>query len=148
MKNTKNYSLQEINYAYAAGIIDGEGCICIYHYIKPNGKHAYAGHVNVRTTTKQLTEWLQKQLGGACSVPKKVPGYKQLYQWKQFGSNALFTLSNLFPYLIVKHRHVVIYLRFYKTILRRKYDRAGLDNAIKEERDGLIEEMHKLAKGG
>lgn len=134
-------------YAYAAGIFDGEGWVSIYHYKRPKG-HLYGGEIAVKSTTKQLIVWLQKEFGGNFHVPKRILKNKQGYLWRQFGSNAIITLIKFFPYLIVKKQHAAIYFKFYKSILKTKNMKAGLDKVTIQERDKLIDQIHKLAKGG
>ena len=46
--------------AYTAGIIDGEGCICL----DKHGKHGIELKVSVGNTKEWLLQWLKMQYGG------------------------------------------------------------------------------------
>lgn len=147
------YSLIDLKHAYIAGIVDGEGCVSISCHIR-KGRKNYEGSVSVSSTTKELTEWLYKELGGCCYAASKRanPKLRQGYIWVQKGKKALATLKHLYPYCIVKRKQIEVYAKYYQSILEWRLQAQGkhgvLDEATVKKRDSLIDEMHRLNKGG
>lgn len=91
--------LNDIQKAYLAGIIDGEGCITIHKGV-PN----YQVWLRVGSTNKSLVEYLQGLLGGTIRIQRQ-PSYRhaRLYLWGLFAADGVrMILREVLPYLIVK----------------------------------------------
>lgn len=149
MRNTKDLA-SEVKFAYAAGILDGEGSVIIYKKDRPDRKrgHLYGGHITVTSTTEQLIKWLQKEFGGSWQPTKTRAGCKQLYKWTLHGFPGVHVLAKFFPYLIVKRQHARLFFLFYKSINEFEPRKTGLDDATMKERDELVRQMHKLTRKG
>ena len=89
------------DYAYAAGLIDGEGCIGFY----PNGAEAYVLKIEVGMTSRPCLEFLQRLFGGSISSRKWYPGQnKQQYGWNISSRKAEAAIKSLLPFLVEKKR--------------------------------------------
>lgn len=91
----------ETDLAYAAGIIDGEGCVSICRTGRSNGKYSYVPKVVVSMTDKEAIEWMASTLGGNMSSTKLRSG-KTIYSWHLYGPKLLVVMPKLMPYLRVK----------------------------------------------
>lgn len=98
-KWSKKLTVSEWN--YFAGIIDGEGYVCVY----PNSGQYRIG---VGNTNYELIDWLQKKIGGQVkerTMVKKINGgwRKKAWEWTLDGKLTILSLlKKLLPYLIVK----------------------------------------------
>lgn len=103
--------------AYAAGIIDGEGCISIFkHRKRRDTKHGYifALTVRVSNTNEYIINWLKMQFGGGiCKMADRTSkGYKNCWQWSLSGKKASDFLKLVEPYLLIKHPQAEIAIAF------------------------------------
>ena len=78
--------------AYAAGIIDGEGCIGVYqHKLNPKRGEIHPRHilnVKVAMTDKKVILWLYKHFGGSWR--------KQKYRSMKFGTKEFKRWKNVY----------------------------------------------------
>src|SRR3990167_1375284 len=103
--------LTELQAAYIAGIIDGEGCI----YISKSKvrseigmKHAYYRvGVEVKNTDERMIDFLHKCLGGHKSLQKRqTTNNRQVYVWAAADKDAVVILRLLYEYLQCKKEQV------------------------------------------
>ena len=144
MKRTKENKL-----AYAAGIIDGEGCISIYK--KPIRNGQYQGkltnyHLTVVVTQKdgKMVDWLYGNFGGSVSLHKKWerPDEKcWTHEWTLNYQNAANFLKQVLPFLVSKKKQAEIAIRFQsrmtfgKKLSEHELDlRAEIADEIKKEK--------------
>jgi hypothetical protein len=114
------------NNGYAAGIIDGEGCISIYiskRFDKRQGKYVYRPvlEISAYQGDKRLTDWLQFHYGGAQYEHTMKNSSRPGYQWTapRGKTRELFILEIL-PYLILKHEQALLALEYLR--LPRTWD--------------------------
>ena len=99
-------SLSEVDKAYIAGIVDGEGGIDVRFTGK--GARTPSGRVIVWNTYKPLIDWLTETIGAGRSSSRvranaKVQGTKPCYMWEvNSRQNVLALLHQLLPYLKIK----------------------------------------------
>ena len=110
--------------AYAAGIIDGEGCICIYkHRKRKDTKHGYifALTVRVTNTNEYIINWFKMQFGGGiCKMADRTSrGYKDCWQWAISGKKASDFLKLIEPYLLIKYPQAELAIAFQTKKSRR-----------------------------
>jgi hypothetical protein len=90
--------------AYAAGILDGEGSICLSRQLKA-GKFYYLGRIAISNTSYELLAWMKDQFEGQIyNLSDSRGNYKPLWQWSL--STQWFVLEFLqlvLPFLKVKH---------------------------------------------
>lgn len=140
--------------AYAAGLIDGEGCICIQkssYGTKSNLPPNYALIVVVSTTDAILTPWLHARFGGSVC---KFRGYAPLRGLKQVGMSSRWMVASaeaeqflraVLPYLQLKKQRAEVALRFRGLISRTGRPIAEENRAL---RRGCYEEMRALNQRG
>lgn len=89
--------------SYAAGIIDGEGCVSLFYRHKENGRRYVTPSIQVSNTNKTLLDFLQNSFGGRV-VPVKTsrPNRKPCWCWVVYAKTAMSILRAIYPFLLVK----------------------------------------------
>ena len=103
----KNFS-KELLLAYAAGLIDGEGCIGLYHN-SHNGN--YQLRITVEMVDKSGMEIISNLFKGKWYYKKAKKPRRARQIWMAFNRNAEDALQQLFPYLIVKRTQAELALK-------------------------------------
>lgn len=99
--------------SYAAGIIDGEGCIGIHKHGKHKGGTViYGVRVIVGNTDRRLVEFLKDNFGGSFSKRKVVGNRKKAYAWELSSNLAANFLRIIYPYLLLKQKQAKICIDF------------------------------------
>jgi len=100
--------------AYAAGIIDGEGCIRIVVRRPRNGKSTqHSLMLQVAQKDGILMDWLYGNFGGMVYLKnKKTDGSDWIYEWRIMEKKAAEILKQTLPFLTVKKHQAEIGLRF------------------------------------
>lgn len=89
--------------AYAAGIIDGEGCIFIGEKGGPNPSPHFVLRVQVASVTPALIEWLRRRWEGSVSVsPGRSSEMRDQHRWCISARAAGEFLKVISPYLVIK----------------------------------------------
>lgn len=104
-----------IQLAYAAGIIDGEGCVTIY---KLGGGRSYGLMIRVSMTNLPVVQWLAKALSGLVGTKSRwgKDYYLPQYRWEAVGDHAYAVLSAIRPYVVGKQEQVDLGLKFYERL--------------------------------
>lgn len=93
-----------IDLAWAAGLIDGEGCIMI------RGSVA----VDVQSTSRHLIQRLHDILGGRCSVEsRRTRQNRAVFRWRIYGQEAVAALDHLLPFLVEKKKQAQLACCYY-----------------------------------
>lgn len=89
--------------AYAAGILDGEGSVSLTR----NRKGRWPSpQVSVASTDREVLEWLRHRFGGSISTKKpRQPSHSISYDWKVTDRLALRFLQTVRPYMVI-HRKI------------------------------------------
>lgn len=110
--------MDETLHAYAAGFVDGEGCITINRG-QPNKYHMSLDHnarVFVTNTNLQVLNLLQENYGGTIyrlrSKSERGKGWKSCYVWNLGVKNLVGFLKAILPYLVVKQQQALLALEF------------------------------------
>lgn len=128
--------LNELQKGYIAGIIDGEGSICLTQN-SPNEHRSPA--VTVASTTYEILEYLKNVVGGTISKKTKTEErYKQSWHWAIRGNKSIELLEQITPYLLVpekKYRANLI-ITEYKAVTPRngKYSKEMLEKKLDFEK--------------
>jgi len=106
-----------VNLAYAAGIVDGEGCILVSdHPTRYKGKtperlgtvyRTYSCRVAVATVDSVIAPWMHRHFGGSLCARKR-----QVWSWTLATSDAERFLRLVYPFLKLKKAQAKIALRF------------------------------------
>lgn len=148
--------------AYLAGIVDGEGCLCIYR-VNPAKYNRYQNPcfrsiLNISNTRKELFDWIENHFGNLNqskkhrrSIFKKNSTHERwIYEWVVQGHRLVDICSQLLPYLVLKQRQAQLILEFRKTYeLQKGFGSATpLNPEIIATREDIRVEMCRLnAKG-
>lgn len=110
--------------AYLAGIIDGEGSICISKSIGKGGRSTvYQPIIGVSNTAKGLIDWLHDTFGGTRTeyTPKQTPknARKHVWRWQVTGEDITYILKLIHPFSTIKIDEIEIMLEMRATYVNR-----------------------------
>jgi hypothetical protein len=118
--------MKEFTLAYAAGLMDAEGCFSIYKP-KENGKTtSYQARIVLSSVELALVKWLVETFGGFYTSHRPKKG-RVWYQWNINSHKAASKfLSGILPYLKIKKSEAEVLEEFYAIHgqidpLRRQY---------------------------
>lgn len=131
--------LKEIEKAYLAGIIDGEGTVTLTRQRK---NQTATPSVSVANNNLKLLKWIKSLLGGTIiSKKKRKVDHHDSYAWMIRYDSALRFLKEIRGFLIVKRPHADLILKKYKSVTHRagKYT-----PAMYKKKMQLVAEIRKL----
>ena len=139
-------ALTETQIAYAAGIIDGEGCIVISR--DKNAKHVggigYYLALQVLTTDGLLPNYLKGLFGGNIRKSTDPRGFADRECWYAVSAHAAAVLELVLPYLLVKKDQALLAMEFRKTVGRP--GPGALTDEIRQQRREQYENMRALKR--
>ncbi len=125
----------EIELAYTAGLIDGEGHIIIEATRRSNPKYKCVQHIlmiGCTNTNLEIIEWISKTYGSSKPIRKrnheKNPRWKTAYEWNISAKKALVFLEMIYPYLKIKKEQARLCIEFQKDKMNRKFTTSGITN--------------------
>ena len=136
--------MSETLFAYAAGFIDGEGCIYINRRKQPNRPKVYnVVTIHVAQKSKMQLEFMQNVFGGTLK-PITREGFTvgQYWYWSLYGNNAERFLEHIVPYLVLKREKAEEALRYLKTRQQRRKVNSHLSPAT-TNREGSVWEKQR-----
>ena len=97
--------MRQTDLAWAAGIVDGEGCILLYR-AKTRTGDAWVLRLTVINTSQPMLQRLQEifQLGSVRQRRRTNPRHKVQWTWEIAARKAEAALILLLPYLVTKRR--------------------------------------------
>lgn len=113
--------MTEIEKAYIAGIIDGEGSIMLQRF---HTNQYPAPCVSIASTTIELLTWLKDTIGYGVIIKKKnynPEKHKLSYSFVIKHNNAIKLLEDIYPYLIIesKRKRAEMIITQYKALTPR-----------------------------
>ncbi len=131
----------DIEAAYAAGIVDGEGSISI---TRNHSSRWPSPQVSVASNDRELLEWLRIRFGG--TITTKQPRKQQhaiSFDWKLTDRRALRFLEIVKPYLVIqrKIRRCDLLLAAYLDCTPRN---GRYTEEMKLKKQALLDEYHSL----
>ncbi|WP_346866837.1 MULTISPECIES: hypothetical protein [unclassified Clostridium] len=113
--------MTEIEKAYVAGIIDGEGSIMLQRF---HTNQYPAPCVSIASTTIELLTWLKDTIGYGVIIKKKnynPEKHKLSYSFVIKQNNAIKLLEDIYPYLIIesKRKRAEMIITQYKALTPR-----------------------------
>jgi hypothetical protein len=142
------------DWAYAAGIVDGEGCIAVVRWFVPQrGRYLYGVHVVVANRDRAVLEWLRSLWGGwVVAVVRKQQGHaRSSWTWRcATGLEAKPFLNGIRPWLQIKAKHCDNALGMIDLLQRgrRTLGRAPLPQAWLDEQEALYWVQRELNHRG
>jgi len=135
-------------YAYLAGIIDGEGCF--YFGLTKQGKYGNGTQwhckISVTSCDQILVEWIRNLFGGYAEKRNRFTSKRAferpIYRWDGTGPLLDFILPKILPYLVIKKPHCELFMK-----IRKTYANIGsrrLPPEIVELRKKYLSQIRKL----
>jgi hypothetical protein len=142
-------------FAYLAGIIDGEGSIYIGNFSKnkKTGALYYQTNMEVTNTDESLMKWLTEKFGGRIHkyTEKQTPknSRKPIYRWIVTSDLLTYLCQQMLPYLIIKKRQCWIMIQMRNTYTKSNYVKGHkgtqpISEYIMKMRKSLFDEMRSL----
>lgn len=138
----------ETDWAYLAGIIDGEGTISLY---KEGQRYSIPTlTVRVSSTDENLMTWLRRNFGGSYNKrkTKQKSTHKDSYTWSLYGKKLNIILHNILPYLQIKYIQAVMGLEFRRTVSSPEHNGRKIPEHIKIYRNLLCDLFREANKRG
>jgi hypothetical protein len=141
----------ELDCAYLAGIIDGEGSIMAYlHREQRSGRIDYAWHVlvTVGNTDRRLIDWIGNRWLGYYSVTSRARyDQKDMHVWTATGLRMKPVLLSAAPYLVAKTGQAELAFDFLDARPPNP-GRRGYTEAERAELDRICARMGELNRKG
>lgn len=124
----------EVDVAYVAGLIDGDGCIRFQS--RKKGRRRRQPEVSVSNNCLDVLKWLEERFGGRIYCERR-RGRRLSYSWRVFRKDEVRRLLvKVLPYLKVRRRQAELVLYY-------------LENDLPvEELEKIHEAVHRLNNGG
>jgi hypothetical protein len=122
--------------AYAAALIDGEGCISIskFQYKQtPSWSPLYRLSVIVAMTDRSVIEWMKEKFGGHVSEKLNVVGHKPQWRWIISSKAADNFLMRIYPFMVGKRNQANVAFLFrdtFPSVSPAKKELIGLRQAL------------------
>lgn len=108
----------ELDLAYLAGLVDGEGCITIHK----NNLNNCSARLSIGMTDQYVLTWIHENFGGTLSSRESKGTSEALYFWHITRKAELeLLLQLLLPYLKVKKLPALLVFDFYKNFPQHKW---------------------------
>jgi hypothetical protein len=125
-------------YAYAAGILDGEGCIRIAKHSRSDGGLKYSARITVVNTSMALLEWFVSKFGGRIYEHHAgSENWRQCYRYEISGYAAGELCKAVLPYLVIKRRQAEIVIGFKPSVKRCTTPTSAEENDRRNEASSL-----------
>jgi len=94
----------DTDWAYAAGFVDGEGCIAIVRSFTPSrGRYYYGVNVVVSNGNREVLDWMHSIWGGwVVEIRRRKSSERAAWQWRVATTLAKPFLNGIRPWLRVK----------------------------------------------
>jgi hypothetical protein len=133
--------------SYLAGLVDGEGSICL-NKVGRKGMQNLHPQISITNTNKEILDWVGIIVGwGTVSGKPRMPRHKPAYNWRINGHLAIQFAKALLPYLRIKKIQATTLIEFEKTI-QMKGHRHKLPDNIRLQREDIKNRMTILNMRG
>ena len=144
--------MKKLEWAYLAGLFDGEGTFTISNSPPRNNSPSYAfKEIYVTNTNLEVLEWIKDKLDGSIRVTKygDDKGWKDVYKWHCGAKQHFYLVKNMLPFLIIKRIQAECILEFIKLKKKQKANKRGiygLTDKEWEERNKILQKVRALNK--
>ncbi len=112
-----NAALTVAELAYMAGIIDGEGSICVFPAtVDGRPRSRYCLRLSISNTSRPLLEWVQQRFGGRLVQVKRnretALTHKITYHWEAGWQHGASIIEAIRPFLVIKGEQGDLFLEF------------------------------------
>ena len=135
--------------AYAAGLIDGEGCIRIGKYTDHKTQELrYRGQLSIGMTSRAAVEWMRDRMGGNFYIYRtSYDKAKPAYNWTMRSTEAAALLSAILPHLIIKREQALLLIEFAETV-HQCWGRRGMPAGLNDRRAAMAGQSLALNRKG
>jgi hypothetical protein len=147
--------LTEVEIAYFAGIIDGEGCFSLRPQVGL-GDAVYVAALSVGNTDARLMQWIHQRFGGSLQLESRSnPKHQPVWRWVASSTDIDQILQRVLPYLVVKQRQAELFVAYratLNTVATSKRARgishstARVSDAVKATRRSICAELSALKR--
>lgn len=135
--------------AYAAGIIDGDGCIQSFVKRQADGRMSNIVKVTVGMCSHAIPKWLQDNFGGSLRQYQGHGNNPRLRSmWELSGSKSLRFLEAITPFLVEKQQQALIARQLLSTQGKWGGNRRRMPQDVEQERIRLSNELRRLKIDG
>jgi len=131
--------------AWAAGYIDGEGCIHVA-FARNRGYTHQSLRLVVTSTVVEPLYRLQRLYEGCVSGPLQRGKYRPQWRWTTTGSKALRALAQMLPYLSVKRAEAIVALEYPVGFRGVPGGVAGVPPDAKVKREEIRQRLQELKR--
>jgi hypothetical protein len=138
----------QVQIAYLAGIVDGEGCFYIGHVKQGKYGNGLQWHSMLKVTScdEELIIWLENTFGGAKDSryrwTSKQKFTRPVYNWQATGEMLDYILPKIKPYLIIKSKQCDVMIKYRLT--SKNIGSKRLSQEVTEKRLELMSEIRNL----
>ena len=113
-------AMSELESAYLAGLIDGEGTISMKGYRHHHHTSAIV-YISLSSTDEKVTTWLMDKIGGhTSSYLDGNPNHRKVFQWHtERARHVLEILQRIGKYVVIKQPHVKLAIKACRIRLSR-----------------------------
>lgn len=113
MLGTIRGKLRNVDRAYLAGFVDGEGSIGIYVCSGYKGRKYHYTRIMIGNTDKEIPQFMKDYYGGGLSKEHPLKGMT-IYRWNASGKICDMVLRDIMPYLKQKQERAKLLLQYYQ----------------------------------
>lgn len=139
-------ALSELDCAYLAGLIDGEGSICVLRHNGRGGMKTFYPAISIAMTHRGVLDWVSGLFALSVSdVPRSPQGWRNQHSFRIHGKRAVALCRRLLPYLRVKREQAALVLAFpFEDRRGRPRNGRQLPAAIIQQRADLRDQVNAL----
>ena len=142
--------ITDVEAAYIAGILDGEGCIAIHKKAVRKQHHnpTFLVHMDITNTSRDLLGWVRLTTGlGKILDKPRTKGWKACYKLFFIADEIKPLLERVLPYMLVRRKQAELVLEFIGTI---KYHGPAHPTTVDEyiQKELIFEEIEELNRRG
>ena len=130
--------MRDIDAAYLAGYIDGDGHIGITLKKRPLGGKQHLVQMEIASTEKNVPEMAFLEFGGSLGLRRRYGKNKDLWRWIITGKKTASVINVVKKYMVLKIDQADIALRFVDTIKQRGSKLTEQEFAHRENLRGMI----------
>lgn len=132
----------EVEKAYAAALLDGEGSI------SPQFSRGYSLRVSITSTDFAVLNFLLVTWGGKIYASVVKPGRRPIWQWCLNGHKAKPFLVDVLPHMKIKRRQAELGLRFIETLMSQGRVTGGMSKETLDRRAEIALELQMINRYG
>lgn len=123
--------------AYIAGLIDGEGCVCLHKYksyVRHCWEYRFTCRIQIAMTCEKTIRFLSDKLSCACrEIKPSREGYKKQWVIAIQSHRAIKLAKLILPFSITKKEQLEMMLEYEKTIFKQVYNMGLKGPSLPEE---------------